>query len=69
MFDAIKVALGRLARNWSDGSNDPNDLRAVSDALADLADEEFDDELDELLAKPYVAWALGLVADLLDPQD
>ncbi len=64
----IKVLLGTFADlfdAWKDGSNDPGDLRNVSDALADIVEGEFDDELDSLLSKPFVGTALGFLAGLL----
>ncbi len=67
MFDAVREAFANLFENWSDGSNDPGDLRALSDALADLADQKFDDKLDALLAKPYVAEILGFLAGFIRP--
>ena len=67
MFDAVREAIAVLFENWSDGSNDPGDLRAVSDALADLAEQQFDDELDAVLSKPYVADVLGFLANVIRP--
>jgi hypothetical protein len=67
MFNAVREAIAQLFENWSDGSNDPGDLRAVSDAIADLVDQQYDDELDAVLSKPYVAQVLGFLADVIRP--
>ena len=65
MLKSALLAIADLLDAWSDGSNDPGDLKVASDALADLLDAEFDDELDELLSKSYVEWALPIVASLI----
>ena len=57
--------LADLFENWSDGSNDPGDLEKVAVSVAELVDGEFDDELDELLSKPFVPSALGFLASVL----
>jgi hypothetical protein len=64
----LKVFLGALADlfdAWKDGSNDPGDLQSVSDAVVDVINGEFDEELDNLLGKPFVGTALGFLAGVL----
>jgi hypothetical protein len=59
-----------LFGKWKDGSNDPGDLQSVSDAVADLIDGEFDDELDELLGKSIdlgpISFGVGTVLGFLE---
>ena len=65
MVKGILVALADLFDAWADGSNDPGDLRHVSDAVADAVEGEFDDELDSFLSKPFVGTALGFLSSVL----
>jgi hypothetical protein len=58
-------ALADLFDAWKDGSNDPGDLQAVSDAVVDVINGEFDEEIDSLLGKPFVGTALGFLAGVL----
>lgn len=57
--------LAQLFDNWADGTNDEQDLQVVADAVVELINVEFDDELDELLSKPFVGSALGFIATVL----
>jgi hypothetical protein len=57
--------LADLFDSWSDGSNDPGDVDIVFDAVSDLVEGEWDDELDALLGKPYVGFGLGFLSSVL----
>ena len=65
MLKKLFGVLADLFDAWKDGSNDPGDLAVVADAVVELVNGEFDDELDALLAKPYVGFALGFLASVL----
>lgn len=68
----IKLFIGAVAEvfdNWSDGSNDPGDLKPVADLATQLVDQELDATLDEFLSRSIagisVGNILGAVAKLL----
>jgi hypothetical protein len=79
MLKVFLSALADLFDAWKDGSNDPGDLQAVSDAVVDVINGEqavsdavvdvingeFDEEIDSLLGKPFVGTALGFLAGVL----
>ncbi|MHC4316752.1 MAG: hypothetical protein ACYSW3_30295 [Planctomycetota bacterium] len=65
MLKIFLSAVADLFEAWSDGSNDPGDIKKVSDAVADVVSNRFDDELDELLSKPFVGSALSFLAGVI----
>ena len=65
MFKVFLAALADLFDAWKDGSNDPGDMQSVADAAIGLVNDRFDEDLDNLLAKPFVGTALGFLAGVL----
>ena len=62
----VALALAALLKKWADGSNDPGDIQAFFDVVIEWANGEYDDDLDELLGKPFVGTIIGVVAELLE---